>query len=94
MSARFGFSAPNDGKTVADLDESTPLFVVRSGQDTAPGLNGTLDRFVAAALESNLPITFVNLPHAPHAFDTLHDTGESRDVINWILAFMRTAANR
>jgi hypothetical protein len=53
-----------------------------------------LDRFVAGALESNLPITVVNLPHAPHAFDTLHDTDESRDVINWILAFMRTAANR
>ena len=90
MSENFRFAAPNDGKTVADLDAGTPMFVVRSGLDEVPGLNGTLDRFVTSAVELNRPLTLVNLPEAPHSFDTLHDTDESRLVVTQILAFMRS----
>lgn len=93
MSAAIGFAAPAPGKSVAELPAATPLFVVRSGKDEVPGLNGTIDRFVASAIEANRRITLVNLPEAPHSFDTSHDSAESRSTIEQILAFMRASSN-
>jgi hypothetical protein len=40
-------------------------------------------------LTRNLPVTFVNHPEAPHAFDLLHDSETSHEIIRQILAFMR-----
>jgi hypothetical protein len=54
-----------------------------------PHLNETLDRFVSKALSCNLPITFINHATAPHAFDVMHDSDTSREIIRQILAFMR-----
>jgi hypothetical protein len=54
-----------------------------------PGLNEALDRFVAKALPCNLPITFVNHPMAPHAFDLFDDSDTSREIIRRILAFLQ-----
>jgi len=88
MAARFGFAAPNSGRTVEDLDPDVPLFLVRSGKDEIPGLNPTMDRFIEHAMEANLPLHVVNLPDAPHSFDTLHDTEQSRDTIRQILGFI------
>ena len=85
----WGFVNPCAGKSVEDLPPSLPLFIVRSGQDQIPHLNETLDRFLAKALASNLPITFVNHAEAPHAFDLFHDSDISREIIRQILAFMR-----
>lgn len=93
MSARFGFAAPNTGKGIAAIDARIPLFVVRSGRDEIPGLNASLDRFVSHALASNRALHIVNLPAAPHSFDTLHDTAASRDVIERILSFMRSSSS-
>ena len=84
----FGFANPSAGKSVADLPPDLPLFIVRAGQDN-PQLNETIDRFLGKALSCNLPITFANLPAAPHSFDVLHDSETSREVIRQILAFMR-----
>lgn len=91
MAAEIGFAAPNAGATVGDLDASTAMFIVRSGRDEVPGLNWTIDRFVSAAIESNRAINFVNLPDAPHGFDTLYDTDESREVVSRALAFMASS---
>lgn len=88
MSAQFGFAAPNSGKSVENLDPDVPLFVVRSGNDEVPGLNETIDRFTGHAVDMNLPVQLVNLPDAPHSFDTLHDTAQSRATIRQILNFM------
>jgi len=52
-----------------------PLFIARAGRDE-PGLNETLDRFIAHALAANLPITLAN-----------HET--SREIIRQILGFLR-----
>lgn len=93
MSAAIGFAAPTRAKSVENLPARTPIFVVRSGKDEVPGLNGTIDRFVARAIEANRRITFVNLPDAPHSFDTSHDTAESRLTIEQILAFMRSSSS-
>jgi hypothetical protein len=52
-------------------------------------LNETLDRFVAAALTGNLPMTLVNHPSGPHAFDLFHDSDESREIVRQTLAFLQ-----
>lgn len=83
------FVNPAQGKAVEDLPPETPLFIARAGQDQIPHLNETLDRFLARALALNLPITFVNHPTAPHAFDLFLDSEDTREVIRRILAFLR-----
>ena len=89
MSKQFGFTNPPAGKSVADLPREIPLLVARAGQDRTPGLNDALDRFVTHALARNLPITVVNYPEGPHAFDVFHDAERSREVIKQILAFLQ-----
>lgn len=87
--ARWGFANPCAGKSVADLPPRTPLFIARAGRDQMPGLNDALDRFLSEALARNLPLTLANHPDAPHAFDLLHDSETSREVIRQILTFLR-----
>jgi hypothetical protein len=87
--ATFRFVNPCAGKTVDDLPPRTPLFIVRAGRDEFPRLNEGIDRFTAQALIRNLPITLVNHAEAPHAFDLMHDSETSREIIRQILAFMR-----
>jgi acetyl esterase/lipase len=85
---KFGFANPAAGKSVRDLPPELPMFIARAGRDE-PGLNETLDRFIAHALAANLPITVANHATGPHAFDVLHDSETSRDIIRQILAFLR-----
>jgi acetyl esterase/lipase len=85
----FGFANPCAGHTISDLVPDVPLFVVRAGKDEIPHLNDTIDAFAAEAIARNLSITFVNHPSAPHAFDVVDDSAETRDVIERILAFYR-----
>jgi dienelactone hydrolase len=86
---QWGFANPNAGKSVEDLPRDLPLFVARAGRDETPGLNEALDRFVAKALERDLPFTLVNHAGAPHGFDLMQDSEETREVIRQILAFLR-----
>ncbi len=86
---QWGFVNPCAGKSVADLSQNIPLFVVRAGQDEIPHLNDAMDRFLSKALGYNLPLTMVNHPTAPHAFDIMDDSETSREIIRQILAFMR-----
>jgi hypothetical protein len=85
----FRFANPASGKTVDDLPRGAALFIARAGLDQTPGLNETLDRFVTKALGRNLPLTLMNLPEAPHAFDVMHDHEASREVIRATLGFLR-----
>jgi acetyl esterase/lipase len=86
---QWGFVNPCEGRSVADLPSDVPLFVVRAGRDEMPHLNETIDRFTAEALRLNLPLTLVNHPAAPHAFDLFDDGQLSREIIRQVLAFMR-----
>lgn len=86
---QWGFVNRCAGKSVSDLPKDLPLFIVRAGQDQFPHLNDAVDRFVANALTSNLPLTFVNHASGPHSFDLFDDTATSREIIRQILAFMR-----
>src|SRR5437867_10355368 len=47
-------------------------------------------RFLVKALACNLPISFVNHPEAPHAFDLFHDSETSRGIISRILPFLQS----
>jgi acetyl esterase/lipase len=87
--ARFMFANPGAGRSVDDLPQELPLFVVRAGRDETPRLNESLDRFMAAALARNLPVTFANHTAAPHAFDLLDTSETSREMIRRILSFLR-----
>jgi len=86
---QWGFANPSAGKSVEDLPKGTPMFIVRGGQDQIPHINETIDRFLVHGLASNLPITFVNHPAAPHAFDLHHNSDLTREIIREILAFLR-----
>jgi dienelactone hydrolase/predicted ester cyclase len=85
----FGFVNPAAGKSVDDLPDHLPLFIARAGRDELPGLNDTIDRFVANALARNRPLAVVNHATAPHAFDLFDDSEATRSVIRQVLAFLR-----
>ena len=86
----FRFTNPNAGKSLDDLPPGLPVFVVRAGQEQFAGLNDSIDRFVAAALARNRPLTFVNHAAGPHAFDLMHASETSREIIRQILSFLRS----
>ena len=86
---KFGFVDACAGKSVDDLPDDVPLFIARAGRDEMPDLNANLDRFVAKALDRNLPITMVNHANGPHAFDLVDDSDMSHEIIRQILAFLR-----
>ena len=71
-----------------------PLFIARAGQDQFAGVNDSIDRFMAAALARNQPITFVNHADGPHAFDLLDDTATSRAIIRQTLDFLTSRLAR
>ena len=87
--AKWGFVNPTAGKAVSDLPPDVPLFVARAGQDEFPRLNEALDRFVADALARDLPLTTVNHAGAPHAFDLVHDSDATREIIRQLLRFLQ-----
>jgi len=90
----FHFSHPGAGRSVADLPPDAPIFVARAGRDENPGLNDTLDRFVADALSRNLPVTMTNHPEGAHAFDLLDDGLITRGIVGEVLAFLRDNLRR
>ncbi len=90
--SQLGFANPCAGKSVDDLPKELPLMIVRAGKDQTPRLNDTIDRFVAAALARNLPVTLINHATAPHSFDLLDDSEISREIIRRMLAFLRFVA--
>jgi hypothetical protein len=87
-SAQYRFVNPAVGRTVEDLPDAA-LLVVRAGRDEFPGLNKTMDRFIAGALAANLPMTVINHPDAPHAFDVALECALSRETIRQIVGFLR-----
>ena len=73
----------------SDLLPQTPLLIVRSGKDETPGLNAALDTLLARAIAENRPISLVNYPDAPHAFDIHLEGAETRRILKQGLDFLR-----
>lgn len=83
-SKQFHFTAPP-----AEALPRVPLFLARAGGDTTPRLNEALDRFAAAALARDLPLTLVNWPGAPHAFDMFAGGPGTASLVTQVLAFLQ-----
>ena len=67
-----------------------PLFLARAGKDAIPGVNKSIDAFVARALEKNLTLTVVNHPSGSHGFEHKDDDARTREILTMALAFFRT----
>jgi acetyl esterase/lipase len=65
----------------------TPVLMFRSGADEVPGLLGMLDAAVPEALRQDVRLELVNLPKAPHAFDSLVDDAATRRAIRQTIEF-------
>ncbi|HEV8633154.1 MAG TPA: hypothetical protein VG370_02770 [Chloroflexota bacterium] len=69
-------------------EEQPPVLVARAGRDT-PGLNGSIARFVEAALAANLDLTLLNHPRGRHGFDAEDDLPRTGEIIAATLSFVR-----
>ena len=58
-----------------------PLFLARAGGDQCPGLNDAMDRFVMEGLKRGMPLTLINHPTGPHAFDLMDDSDTTRHIV-------------
>lgn len=88
---KWGFVNPCAGRRCEDLARDVPILIVRAGADEMPHLNDALDRFVGWSLRCNMPLTVLNRPASPHAFDLLQANDTSRETVKDILAFARAA---
>lgn len=75
---------------VTTLAPGVPVFVIRSGKDETPGLNTSLDRFIALAISQNQPMTLVNHAEAPHSFELYDNSEAARLILRQALEFLRT----
>jgi len=66
-----------------------PLFLARAGGDEIPQLLAGLDRFTAAAIAADYPLTLANNPGAPHGFDITEPTARTLEILDDAFAFMR-----
>jgi dienelactone hydrolase len=90
-SKQFYFAVPPVG--LDDLRDA-PMLVVRAGRDTTPGLEATMQRFLAAARARDLPVTLIDHAEAPHAFDMVDDSPATHAVIDQVLDYLRRALLR
>ena len=72
-----------------DSFSMVPFFVARAGQDEIPLMNDSIDRFIAAALAANAPLTCMNHRSGEHGFDNQNDDDRSREIIRAALAFLQ-----
>ena len=88
MQKKYPFANPCAGKSMDDVRTDVPLLVVRAGRDQF-GVNESLDNFIAAALQRDLPLRLVNHAGVPHAFDLFVDNEATREIIREILRFLQ-----
>jgi hypothetical protein len=89
VASKVGFVNACVGKSITDLRKNVPMFVARAGQDQFPHLNEALDRMVYDGLVANLPLTVVNHPRGPHAFDLVDASEMSCEIVRQASAFLR-----
>lgn len=83
------FHFTNPALSADEMRWDVPLFLARAGEDQCPNLNAALDRFVEEGLRRGLPLTLINHPRAPHAFDLFDDSDLSRHVVQQAIAFLQ-----
>jgi len=90
--AQFHFANPALG--FDDMRWDIPLFLARAGADPCPGLNDAMDRFIAEGLKRGLPLTLINHPTGPHAFDLMDDSDTTRHIVAEAIDFLRFRIGR
>jgi acetyl esterase/lipase len=75
-------------RSLGDGRSAPPIFVARAGLDD-PWLNGSIDRFVRAALDNGATLDLLNHPEGRHSFDILDDVPRSKQIIRRTLAFLK-----
>ncbi len=73
---------------VAGEGHTVPLLLVRAGADEIPTLLDSIDRFAAAALAADYPLTLLNNPGAPHGFENQRDDPRTDEIIRATLRFL------
>ena len=73
---------------LADASGMPPLFIARAGKDAIPGVNASIDKFVAAALERNTAIALANHPDGSHGFDHRDDDARTREILRMSIAVL------
>jgi hypothetical protein len=73
-----------------DAGKIAPIFVARAGLDAIPTMNDSIDRFIREAISKNAQIIVANHPQGVHGFDNQTDDDRSREIIQSVLAFMKT----
>lgn len=79
--------APVDYLTFENYDIPS-FFVARAGLDD-PTLNGTIDEFIAKALEMNIDINVANHPSGLHGFDVFNDNQRSKEILEDTISFIK-----
>jgi hypothetical protein len=69
------------------VKRDTPILMFRSGADEVPGLLAMLDSAVIEALKQDAHLELVNLPKAPHAFESLIEGTATRRAIERTIEF-------
>lgn len=84
---QFRFANPNS--TELKLAAELALLVVRAGKDAFPGLNNSIDSFIANSLRCNRELEFINYAQGEHAFDIKDSSLRSQQLLQRILEFNR-----
>jgi dienelactone hydrolase len=84
---QFYFATPP--VTLDELPLDLPYLIVRAVRDELPGLDDTLQRFVAAARARGMRIEVIEHPTGPHAFDLVDDSPTTRALVDEVLSFLR-----
>ena len=90
--AQFHFANP--ALHFDDMRWDIPLFLARAGGDQCPGLNDAMDRFVMEGLKRGMPLTLINHPTGPHAFDLMDDSDTTRHIVAQAIEFLRFRIGR
>lgn len=83
--ARFHFVNPNG--TQVQLAAELALLVVRAGQDAFPGVNESIDNFIAQALQANRDLELINYSQGVHAFDILDNSEPAQQLVRRIIQY-------
>jgi acetyl esterase/lipase len=77
-----GFDLPTGFRPVEAVGDGSPLpFVLTRAGLEAPPIAAGVERFLAAAGQSRLQVTVVDVPHGHHSFDILDPGQESADAV-------------
>jgi len=74
---------------VTEFRRDLPLLFVRAGLDR-PGVNKAITELAALAVSQNAPVTLLNHSTGHHGFEIFDNTDATREVIDRIVAFVKT----